>query len=93
MFENIRKLKVDKMKEGEQNGYQYLTENFQDPREFPFVFKKILVQTNLKVTKNRSSCKRQDGSIVSSSDHKKIQVAKQDTLGILTTRDSTYRVN
>ena len=43
LFENIRKLKVQKMKDGDQNGYQYLTENFQDPRDFPFIFKKIMV--------------------------------------------------
>lgn len=46
------------MQDGDQNGYQYLTENFKDPRDFPFVFKKIMVQTNIKVLKNRSSCKK-----------------------------------
>jgi hypothetical protein len=80
------------MQDGDQNGYQYLTENFKDPRDFPFVFKKIMVQTNIKVLKNRSSCKKGLNDI-GNRDSKKDNFMKQDTLGILTTRDSTYRVN
>ena len=48
LWMNIKKLKDLKVRDGDQVGYQYKQEPI---REFPFLFKKVMVQQSLSIVK------------------------------------------